>query len=88
MMTIMKTKHSITILLNGGLIPKLINKPHAPCFLINLDVLLLHVTHFHKSYILSLLVSKTHGFMFSTFFFYTLSNMVNFFVIETLNYYQ
>ena len=56
------------ILINGVLIPKLLNNQFAYCFLMNLDFLLPHIAHFDNSIILLLLVFETLGFMFSVFF--------------------
>ena len=56
------------ILLNGVLRPKLLNIPIAYCFLINLDFLLPHIAHFDNIIMLSLLVFKTFGFVFSASF--------------------
>ena len=56
------------ILINGGLIPRLLNNPPASCSLINLDFLVPHIVHFDNSVVLLLLVFETHGFMLSVFF--------------------
>ena len=50
-------------LLNGVLIPNLLNNPFASWFLINLDFLLPHITHF-DIITLPLLVLETCGFTF------------------------
>ena len=55
-------------LLNGALIPNLLNNPFASCFLINLDFLLPHIAHFDNIIILPLLVLETCGFMFFVYF--------------------
>ena len=55
-------------LLNGVLIPKLLNSPFASLFLINLDFLLQHIAHFDNTIVLSLLVFETLEFMFSVSF--------------------
>ena len=54
-------------LLNGVLIPNLLNNPFASCLLINLDFLLLHIAHFDNIITLPLLVLETCGFIFSTY---------------------
>ena len=59
---------SIGTLLNGVLIPNLLNNPYASWCLINLDILLPHTTHFNNIITLPLLVLKTSGSMFSVFF--------------------
>ena len=46
-------------LLNGVLIPNLLNNPFASCLLINLDFLLLHIAHFDNIISLPLLVLDT-----------------------------
>ena len=51
-------------LLNGVLIPNLLNNPFASCLLINLDFLLLHIAHFDNIITLPLLVLETRGFIF------------------------
>ena len=59
---------SIGILLNGVLTPNLLNNPFASCLLINLDLLLLHISHFYNIINLPLLVLETCGFMFFVYF--------------------
>ena len=51
-------------LLNGVLIPNLLNTPFSSWFLINLDFLLFHIVHFNNIIILPLLVLETCGFIF------------------------
>ena len=68
-----KTWPSKGILLNGVLIPKLLNNPFAFCFLINFDSLLSHIAQFDNIIVLLLMVHEIFGFMFSVFF-YTLNN--------------
>ena len=51
-------------LLNGVLIPNLLNNPFASWFLINLDYLLPHIAHFDNIITLPLLVLETCGFIF------------------------
>ena len=51
-------------LLNGVLIPNLLNNPVASCFLINLDFLAPLIAHFDNIIILPLLVLETCGSMF------------------------
>ena len=51
-------------LLNGVLIPNLLNNPFASWFLINLDFLLRHIAHFDNIITLPLLVLETYGFIF------------------------
>ena len=63
---------NIGILLNGVLIPKLLNSPFVSWFLINLDFLLPHIAHFDNIIDLPLLVVKISGSVFSVFFFFTL----------------
>ena len=55
------------ILLNGVLIPRLLNHTFAFCFLINFDFLVPDITHFDNSIVLSLLVFEILGLMFSVF---------------------
>ena len=52
-------------LLNGVLIPKVLNRPFASWSLINLDFLLPYIAHFDNTTALSLIVFETLGFMFS-----------------------
>ena len=65
-------------LLNGVLLPKLLNSLFASWFLINLDFLLPHIAHFDNIIDLPLLVLEIFGFMFLVFF-YTLNNMFPFY---------
>ena len=51
------------ILLNGVLRTKFFNIPLASYFLINLELLLLHIAHFDNIIVLSFLVFETLGFM-------------------------
>ena len=51
-------------LLNGVLIPNLLNSPFASWFLMNLDFLLPHIAHFDNIITLPLLVLETCGFIF------------------------
>ena len=51
------------ILLNGVLRAKFFNIPLASYFLINLELLLLHIAHFDNIIVLSFLVFETLGFM-------------------------
>ena len=60
-------------LLNGVLIPNLLNNPFASCLLINLDFSLQHTEHFDNMITLPLLVLETCGFKFSVCF-YILNN--------------
>ena len=55
-------------LLNGVLLPKLLNSLFASWFLINLDFLLSHIAHFHNIIDLPLLVLEIFGSMFSVSF--------------------
>ena len=64
-------------LLNGALIPNLLNNPFASCFLINLDFLLLHIAHFDNIINLPLPVLES---MWILYVFYTLSNTIPFFI--------
>ena len=48
--------------------PKLLNNPFTCCSLMNFDFLLLHIAHFDKIIVLSLLVFETFGSMLSVFF--------------------
>ena len=59
-----KISANIGTLLNGVLIPNLLNKPFASWFLINLDFLLPHIAHFDNIIALPLLVLEIFGFMF------------------------
>ena len=70
---ILLPKHGI--LLNGVLIPNLLNKSLASFYLINIDFFLLHTAHFDKRIDLPLLVFETHGFKFSLSF-CTLNNII------------
>ena len=54
---------STGILLNGVLVPSLLNNPFASCLLINSDFLLPHIVHFDNIIVLPLLVLETCGFM-------------------------
>ena len=56
-------------MLNGVLMPYLLNSPFASLFLINLDILLLHIAHFDNIIALPLLVLETFESMFSVFFY-------------------
>ena len=56
------------MLLNGNLIPKLLNNFFASCFFIVLDFLLLHTAHFDTNIVLPFLVFETFKFMFSVFY--------------------
>ena len=56
------------ILLNGGLIPKVLNKPFAYCSFTNVDFLNPYLTHFDGIIILPFFVLKVFGFKFSVFF--------------------
>ena len=51
------------ILLNDVLRAKFFNIPLASYFLINLELLLLHIAHFDNIIVLSFLVFETLGFM-------------------------
>ena len=51
-------------LLNGVLIPNLLNNPFASWFLINLDFLLPHIAHFDNIITLPSLVPEISGFIF------------------------
>ena len=64
-----KISPNIGTLLNGVLIPKLLNKPFASWFLINLHFLLPHIAHFDNIIDLPLLVLKISGSMFLVSFF-------------------
>ena len=55
-------------LLNGVLIPNLLNNPFTSWFLINLDFLLAHITYLDNIIILLLLLLETCGFIFSACF--------------------
>ena len=63
-----KISPNIGTLLNGALIPKLLNRPFASWFLKNLDFLLPHIAHFDNIIALPLLVLKIFGSMFSVSF--------------------
>ena len=67
-------------LLNGVLIPNLLNNPFASCFLINLDFLPPHIAHFDNIIILPLVVLETCGSMF-LYVFYILNNTIPFLYI-------
>ena len=54
--------------LNGVVIPKLLNRPFAYWFLINLDFLLPHIADFDNIIALPLLVPEIFGSMLSVFF--------------------
>ena len=53
-------------LLNGALIPNLLNNPFASCLLINLNFLLPHIAHFDDIMNLQVLVLDTCRSMFLT----------------------
>ena len=73
-------KHTaVGTLLNGVLIPKLLNSPFASWLLINLDFLLPHIAHFDDIIALPLLVLEIFGSMFSVSF-YTLNNTISFYM--------
>ena len=72
-----KISPNIGTLLNGVLIPNLLNSPFASWFLINLDFLLPHIAHLYNTITLPLLLAEIFGSMFSVFF-YTLNNMIPF----------
>ena len=55
-------------LFNGVLLPKLLNSPFTSWFLLNLDFVLPHITHFDNMIILPLLVLETCGFIFFCMF--------------------
>ena len=55
------------ILLNGILIPKLLNNPFASCSFINLDFLLPHTAHFDDRFNLPFLVSIVFASIFFVF---------------------
>ena len=59
---------NIDTLLNGVLIPELLNNPFASWILINLEFFLPHIGHFDNIIPLPLLILETLGFMFSVFF--------------------
>ena len=59
---------NIGTLLNGVLIPKLLNSPFASWFLINPDFLLPHIAHFDNTIALPLLLLEIFGSMFSACF--------------------
>ena len=63
------------ILINGVLIPKLLNNPFASYSLINIDILISHIVHFDKSIVLPLIVFEILGCMFPVLF-YTLNKMI------------
>ena len=48
-------------------IPKLLDNPLVSCFLMNLDFLLSHTAHFHKSICFHLFLFATLGFLLSFF---------------------
>ena len=56
------------ILLNGVLIPKLLNNPFASCFFINFDFLFLHTEHCDNNINLLFLVFITFELILSLFF--------------------
>ena len=57
-------------MLKGFFILKLINNPLAFYFLIDLDLLLLEISHFDKGIILPFFVSTALGFLLFIFFLY------------------
>ena len=63
-----KISPNIGTLLNGVLIPELLNSPFASGFSINLDFLLPHIAHFDNVIALPLLVLEIFGSMFSVSF--------------------
>ena len=62
-----KTFPNKGILLNGVLIPKLLNNPFASCFFINFDFLLPHIAQFGNTIVLPLLVTEFFWFIFYAF---------------------
>ena len=64
-----KISPNIGNLLNGVLIPQLLNSPFASWLLINLDFSLPHIVHFDNIIALPLQVLKISGSMFLVFFF-------------------
>ena len=80
-------------LLKGVVIPDWMNNQQPSCFFINFDFLLLHIVHFHKKMILSLLVFETFGFTFSVCFlhfkqYYSIAfwYVYNIFILAILDY--
>ena len=63
-----KMSPNIGFLLNGVLIPKLLNRLFASWFFINFDFLLPHIAHFDNIIALPLLVLEMFGSMFSVSF--------------------
>ena len=59
---------NIGTLLNGVLVPKLLNSPFASWFLINLDSLLPDIAHFDNTIALPLLLLEVFGSLFSVSF--------------------
>ena len=72
---------NIGTLLNGVLIPNLLNSPFPFWFLINLDFLLSHIAQFNDIIAPPLLVLETSGSMFSVFF-YNLNNTIPFYTYD------
>ena len=70
---------NIGTLLNGVLIPNLLNNPFASCLLINLNFLLPHIAHFDNITNLPLLVLDICRSIF-LYVSYTLSNTILFFI--------
>ena len=70
-------------MLNGVLIPNLLNNRFASSCLINLDFLLPHITQFDSIIALPLLVLEIFGSMFQ-YFFYTLNDMIPFYTYALL----
>ena len=66
MLNTSKTKEAL--LLQGVVIPKLLNNPLGSCSLKNLDFLLTHTSHFDISIILPFFVLTTFGFLLSVLF--------------------
>ena len=77
---------NIDNLLNGALIPNLLNSPFASWFLTNLDFLLPHIAHFDNIIDLPLLVLEIFGSMFLVFF-YTLNNMFPFYIFNNFKFF-
>ena len=71
------------MLVNGVLIPKLLNNPFVSCSFKNFDFLLPHIAHFDNIIVTPFLVFETPAFMLSVFF-YTLDNKITLFLIQYL----
>ena len=73
-------------LVQGVFIPKLINNPQASCSLVNFVFLVLHISHFDNSTILSFFVFATFAFLLYDFYLhFYFKEIISFFIIIFFN---